>query len=339
MADRLRGRVWTGAWRPARPVAARLGAALLVALLALAGVLLACPRVARADEAGALENATALYEAGKYAEAHQLLSRLVDGQPPPCDGQTVVNCSLFTAELVERAQALDAASLLGLKRIPEADAVIETILLNDPNYVPSTTMFPQDVFDRFFLVRGKIAPKLAKVIQQQQAAAQAKRLALQKAREDQERWIEELRTLAKRERVAQTNSRFIALIPFGMGQFQNGDTGLGIFFATTEIATAAASIVPFVLSYNLAAMQPGEGQIPPANDRFKTFRIANNISFGLWGALVLTGVIHAQVTFVPERVTFRDRQIPDRPKQLGLKLVPIAAPIPHGAIVGLGGTF
>jgi hypothetical protein len=275
----------------------------------------------------------------RCAEAHDLLSRLVNGQPPPCDGQIVVNCSLTTAELVERAQALDAASLLGLKRIPEADAVIQTILLNDPNYVPSTTMFPQDVFDRFFLVRGKIAPQLAKVIQQQQAAAQAKRLALQKAREDQEKWIAEIQTLAKRERVAQTNSRFIALIPFGMGQFQNGDTGLGIFFATTEIATAAASIVPYVLSYNLAAKQPDSGQINPGNDRFNAFRLANGISFGLWGALVLTGVIHAQVVFVPEKVTFRDRPIPERPKQVGLKLVPIAAPIAHGAIVGVGGTF
>ncbi len=41
-------------------------------------------------------------------------------------------------------------------------------------------------------------------------------------------------------------STALALLPFGVGQFQNGDTGLGIVFATTEAAAAITSIACYI---------------------------------------------------------------------------------------------
>jgi hypothetical protein len=321
--------VWTRAWRPARSVAARAGALILTL------VTLVCPRAAHADEAQALDLVRAAFDATKYAEARALLAQLFNPKNPPCEGEVKEGCKLKNAELLERAHAYDAAVLLAMGKRDEADRVIGDVFRKNPSYVPSTSLFPQEVVDHFLLIRAKLDPELRQIIEKQQREAEAKREAERKAHEAEEAWIREIEKLASRERVAQTNSRFIALIPFGMGQFQNGDTALGWFFATTEVAAATASIIPFVLSYNLAASGPNQSQINSANDRFKTFRLANGLSFGLWGALVLTGVIHAQATFVPEKVSWRDRSIPPRPP----KLVPIAAPIPHGAILGLGGTF
>jgi hypothetical protein len=38
----------------------------------------------------------------------------------------------------------------------------------------------------------------------------------------------------------------VALLPFGVGQFQNGDTGLGVAFAVTEAVAAIASVSCYV---------------------------------------------------------------------------------------------
>jgi hypothetical protein len=329
--------VWTRAWRPARSVAARAGA-LLLTLVAL--VALAWPRAAHADEAQALDQVRAAFDAGKYGEARALLADLFKATNPPCEGDVKQGCRLKDPQLLERAHAYDAAALLGLGKVDEADKVIGDVFRNNPSYVPSTSLFPQEVADHFWRIRAKMDPELRQIIEKQQREAEAKREAEKRAHQAEEAWIAEIQSLAKRERFAQTNSRFIALIPFGLGQFQNGDTGLGIFFATSEILTATASIVPFVLSYNLAAQAPAStAQIVLANTRFNAYRIVNGTAFGLWGGLVLTGVIHAQVTFQPERVTFRDRTIPERPPKPASMLVPFVAPIPQGAIVGLGGTF
>jgi hypothetical protein len=70
------------------------------------------------------------------------------------------------------------------------------------------------------------------------------------------------------------------------------------------------------------------------NAQLRTAVTVNQITFVAWAALTVAGVVQAQVGFVPERITVQKRPVPPRPT-----LLPIAAPVPGGAVLGLTGTF
>ena len=118
-------------------------------------------------------------------------------------------------------------------------------------------------------------------------------------------------------------------------------------------AVSTALLVPLVANLVLAASPPREGQ--PRIARFAIAAAAGllapclhavhawgslmrvdmlAVAFGLSAALLVADIIIAQVTFVPEKVTYVDRPIPPRPK-----LVPVAAPLPRGVMLGVGGVF
>jgi hypothetical protein len=304
-----------------------------VALVAVA--LLVLPRPARADDAQAWEYAKSPFDNGQYMEAHGRLSALLDLQLPPCDSAPPASlCHLSNRELIERARALDAASLLALKRDAEADRLIATILKANPLYVPNPDMFPQQVVDRFNRVRISLAAELQSIQEQRARELDDKNRAAQKAHDDLEKWIGDLEKRAAREKRVEPNSRWIALVPFGIGQIQNGDLKLGIFFGVGEAVFGGTSLAMVPLFQHYASFLQKGMSSPSLKTALDVTATVNRISFGTWAALTLVGVIQAQVAFVPERVTYRDRPIPPRPK-----VAPVAGPVPHGAVFGLGGTF
>jgi hypothetical protein len=316
------------------PSCARFASARLACALAAGVATIALATPARADDAQAFELAKNPFDAGQYAEAHARLSALFDASLPPCETapSPTGRCRLTSPELVERARALDAASLLALKRDSEADALIALTLRQNPDYAPSPAMFPPEVIDRFTIVRGSMAAELRAIVQQRAKEAEQKRLAAQKAREAEEKWITEISEKAAMERWVEPNSRWIAMVPFGIGQFQNGDTRLGITFAVGETLLGGASLVS-VFVYNKLAPAAINGNTA-AQSYVNSAVLVNRITFAAWAALTLGGVIQAQVAFVPEKVTFHKRPIPPRPK-----IAPVAAPLPGGAVIGLTGTF
>ena len=311
-------------------------------IAAAATVTAADPAVARADDAQALEWAKSPFDNGNYKEAQGRLSALLDPRLPPCDAAPTP-CRLTNAELIERARALDAASLVALKKDSEADRLIAAILRANPNYVPSPAIFPQEVIDRFNTVRVALDAELRGIVEQRAREAEAKRLALQKAHDDEEAWIADLKERAGKERWVVPNSRWIALVPFGIGQFQNGDVRLGVTFAVGEAVFGGASLITVAI-YNEPGLRPTSAtsrrraahypNIPGLNAALNTATVVNQVSFTAWAALTLAGVIQAQVAFVPEKVTYHDRPIPPRPR-----VVPVAFPVSHGAGIGLAGTF
>jgi hypothetical protein len=300
-------------------------------------------RTARADDAQAFELAKTPFDNGQYDEAHLRLSTLLDPAMPPCDAahSATGQCRLTNPELIERVRALDAASLLARKRYAEADILIGAILRQNPDYLPSPATFPPEVIDRFTSVRASMSAELRAIMEQRAKEEAAKRLAAQKAHDEDEKWIAEIQKLAARETRIEPNSRWVALIPFGVGQFQNGDIRLGVFFAVGEALLGGASLVSVAVFNSLASTNisalTANGQpvdVPGLQAKVNTVALIDRISFGAFATLALAGVVHAQVTFVPEKVVYRDRPIPPRPK-----LAPIAAPLPGGALLGLGGTF
>src|SRR5262249_38655668 len=139
-----------------------LGAAALVGVAVMTEA-----TTARADDVQALDHAKSPFDNGKYEEAHDRLSALLDPQLQPCESAPIGSpCHLTSVELIERARALDAASLVALSRGSEADARIAAILRANPNYVPSPAMFPQEVIDRFNTVRASLDAELRAIVEQ-----------------------------------------------------------------------------------------------------------------------------------------------------------------------------
>jgi hypothetical protein len=292
-----------------------------------------------ADDAQELELAKNRFNAGQYEEAHQHFSRLREPSIPLCDKGPTGMCRLADADLIERTRVLDAASLIALKRPALADAQIEKVLRQNPSYAPSPALFPQEVVDRFTEVRGRLREELEKLAEQQAHEALKRRLADQQAREAQEKWIADLQRLASQEKRIETNSRSLAMIPLGVGQYQNGDTRLGALFTASEVLLAATSVVSAVIVQNYYS---GFDETRACdlvcyaelNRNVRAAKLVNQVSVGALVGVALAGIVQAQIAFVPEKVTPRIRAVPPRPK-----IAPTISMDPSNLGVGIIGHF
>ena len=325
---------------------AAAGLAALVTLLA---------GVAHAGDAAEFEYARTRYETGKLEGddgAAARLATLLDPSMPPCEpAGPARGCRLTEKLFIERARALYAATLVALKREREADAQLEAILRENPGYQPSLEL-PQEVIDRVTATRERLRPELDKILRDRQAALQARLKAQQKARDDYDKWLKDIQGLAAEEKVIERRPRWLAFIPFGVGQFVNDDIGWGIFFLASEVLSGAASIVTaqiisnkeenaFELLQERQSLPPGERPDAPdlteLDEQLSALALANQVSFAAWGVLTVVGIVHAQITFDPEVERSRKRKLPPRPP------LPTAAPVvvgaPGGGFVGVRGTF
>ena len=163
-----------------------------------------------------------------------------------------------------------------------------------------------------------------------------------------------LETLASEETVVQTNSRWIALVPFGVGQFQNGQTALGwTFLASESLLVVGSAISQVVDIYNVNQMNDAiaSGSTTANGYHARAFAayVATNSFTAGFALVAIAGIIHAQATFVPEHVQVRSRPLP--PVSFSPVVVPLlgrAAPegagrgagaTATGALLGVGGWF
>ena len=120
-----------------------------------------------------------------------------------------------------------------------------------------------------------------------------------------------LEELAATETVEKKNSRWIAALPFGIGQFQNEDRKLGIMFAVTESAFLAASIATFVGHNSLRDENPAPSELERARRVERALRIGNWVSVGALLSFYVAGVVEAEVRFKPVIRTTKKRELPD----------------------------
>ncbi len=92
-------------------------------------------------------------------------------------------------------------------------------------------------------------------------------------------------------------SRWIALLPFGVGQLQNGDVGRGVFFAVGEGLVAGTMIGSYAYQQRLASMTPSTSQIASLNARLETAAIVNRCAFAGLVTLAAIGVVDAELRF------------------------------------------
>ncbi|WP_437910925.1 hypothetical protein WME95_25090 [Sorangium sp. So ce327] len=346
MAARTPGRRSPGARFPSVGGCRALRAPRRLAAAAAAALGLCFAAPARADDVQQFELAKTRFDAGHYEEAVSRFAAMLDPANAPCERGPIEAegkpCRISEPGLVERARGLAAAALLALRRTSEAEAYIEKILLDNPGYSPNPAVFQPEVIDRFTAVRARIRARIEEVTRQKAEAQRAARLRVERGREDERRWVAEIHRLAGRERVVAQNSRWTAMLPFGVGQFQNGDDGLGWFFLVSQAVAGGTSIVSaFALaSYeNVDISQRPSGQsvdIDALNSRIGTAAAVNRVAFGAFATLVAAGIAHAQITFVPERVSFRTRPVPPPPS---FTAAPTISVVPGGMVAGLTGRF
>jgi tetratricopeptide (TPR) repeat protein len=270
----------------------------LCLLLALAGGVLARP--ALADDLTDFEKARALYEKRNYAGAVNAFMAMVGTDPP---------------RVSERLLQLESRKYLGAGllfqgRADEARNQFRLLLMQEPTYALDPLAFPKDVVTLFLRVQAEVQAEQRHVREaEEQARAEQQRLQQQAA--DAERAnLQRLLTLAGEAETERKNSRWIASMPFGVGQFQNGHKNLGMALAVLESVAAVASVATYLGHQQIADDRPGQEDLDETRRLESLWRKTNIASFSVFMVLAVYGIVDAHARFVPSRATARTRPLP-----------------------------
>ena len=308
----------------------RFLAASAFALVVLGG------RAASAQGRVDVEKARAAYLARNYAEAEERLRALVD----PKTG-------LKDISLLSQARMYLAAVLLAQgKREPGAEA-FEKLILEDPAFEPDPLSFPGDVINTFFDVRVQLQERIRQAAQNSARLEAEKRARAEEERRKQEAWLATVKQLASEEKITVHNSRVVALLPFGAGQFQNREPVLGWMFLVSESALVLGTMITVPLFIYADGRKNGqganlEGKAQLYKERADTIYTVNLSLVGAFAAVAITGIVQANLAYVPEISETKKRELPPQSR-----LIPILAPVarsegsvvPQGGILGVSGTF
>ena len=254
-----------------------------------------------ADELSEFESARHSYDKQNYAKAARGLESLVGGVVPRATNPVV---------RLEARKYLGATYLF-LGKKDAAREQFRSLLEEDPDYDIDPVAFPEAVVQTFQEVQKEVSTERAR----EDALAAARR---QRERSNevedlirQQQRIQSLEELAAVETVEKVNSRWIAALPWGIGQFQNQNRKLGIMFAVTESAFMVASIATFIGHNSLRDENPAPSEIDRARRAERALRIGNWVSVGAFLSFAVAGVIEAEVRFRPVIRTTRKRELPE----------------------------
>jgi hypothetical protein len=269
----------------------------------LLGPLLALAQVspALANDFDDFQVALEAYQAQDYARAAVLFEDLAGGDVPRTTDRPL---------LVESRKYLAACQMF-LGREADAEATFVRLLRDEPGYVIDPLTFPEDVVRLFARVRERMERERQEAAVAEARAREKERLEEVQRRVEQRARAERLMTLARTERVEEVHSRWVAMVPFGVGQFQNDDDGLGLVLAVTEGLLVATSITTFIVHENLRGQQPIPSEIDDAEFAAQALQLTNQISLGLFAALAITGIVDAQLRFKKSKSYDRPRKLPE----------------------------
>jgi len=245
----------------------------------------------------------ALYESGQYRECAAALTKLLSAS------ETVKFQNL---EQLDQAKIYLGACLIANGRVEEADQAFKEAIRNNPQMrAPDNLVFPQTVVDRFLRVREGLLTDIRREERHRIQAAELHAQEQDARRMKELRALEQLKALARQEVVVEKNRRWLASVPFGVGQFQNGDTATGWVFLAAETALAGTCLTAVIIDQHLAnrARDPGIDLAELRAKSLDAYRVIVASSWGLLG-IASVGVVHAHWRFVPEKRTFRVRALP-----------------------------
>lgn len=273
-----------------------------IALFGIAYLLVAAFAVpATADELSDFESARRAYDKQNYTKAAKELESLVGGVVPRARNPVV---------RIEARKYLGATYLF-LDEEESAREQFRLLLQEDDEYDIDGVAFPSAVVETFQEVKREVDIERAREAALKAAQQQQERTDELEELIRQQQRITMLEELAATETVERVNSRWIAALPWGIGQFQNQNRKLGIMFAVMESAFLVASIATFIGHNSLRNENPDPDQIERAQRVERALRIGNWVSVGGLVSFYVAGVIEAEVRFRPVIRTTRKRKIPD----------------------------
>jgi tetratricopeptide (TPR) repeat protein len=283
-----------------------------------------------------VEKARAAYLARNYAEAEERLRALVDAKT-----------GLKDLSLLSQARMYLAAVLLAQGKREAGAEAFEKLILEDPAFEPDPLSFPGDVINTFFDVRAQLQEKIRQAAQNAARLEAEKRARAEEDRRRQEAWLAKVKQMATEEKITVHNSRVVALLPFGAGQFQNREPVLGWVFLASEAALVIGTMVTVPLFIYADGRKNGQGadlenKAQVYKERADTIQTVNLSLVGAFAAVAITGIVQANLAYVPEVSVIKKRELPPQ-----ARLVPMLAPVtrgegsaaPQGGVVGLQGTF
>ena len=251
----------------------------------------------------ALSRNLALYEIGQYEACVLGLREILDATR---------GSKLQRPELIDQAETYLGACLIASGRSEEADQVFAEAIRNNPQMrAPDNLIFPQTVVDRFLRVREQLLNVIRRDERNRVQDAEQK-AQQQDERRKKEVWVaQELRVLAARETVIEKNKRWMATVPFGIGQFQNSDNTAGWIFLGLESALIGTCVTALAIDEHLAnqALVPGIDTAELRTKRDDAYRVIVASSWGFLGVMA-GGIAHAHWRFVAERRYTRKRKLP-----------------------------
>lgn len=267
--------------------------------VALAALVLLAPALVRAGDIEDFEIARSAYESGDYERAVIYFEQLVGGDAPRLESPALVT---------ESRKYLGAAYLFVGRRDAARDE-FERLLRAEPTYVLDPLRFPVDVQELFESVRERLD------FERREADARA---ALEARADRADARARELVRFAEEEVTLElSNSRWLALAPLGIGQFQNGNDELGWAFLVTEVVLAGTAVAAAIwwqevngfvaraLADNPLTLVSG------ANQQMEIAFAMHWTALAALGTVTIAGIVEAQVDFVPTRTVTQRRTVPE----------------------------
>jgi hypothetical protein len=285
----------------------------------------------RLTDEGELAKVVGLYEAGKYTECANALVPLLEPNSTR---------RLRERNVVEDARIYLAACLIGSGKPEAADEPLRAAIRENMQMKPpDSLLFPPPVVERFLQVRQSLYDEIRRAEAERiRKARRDVEQRLDREREESERVIE-LERLAGRELVVTRNRRWIGFVPFGVGQFQNGNDGLGWVFLTSEVVLGATALTSLGVSTHFQR-EASRLANPDNNAVVETWYTLFEVSSYSFLAVAALGVLEAQLSFVPEFREVRPRPLPPKLRRLpALRVKPGVAAGEDGVLFGLSGTF
>lgn len=211
--------------------------------------------------------------------------------------------------------AIEAWRILGLAEYQlgnkgAARAAFVQLLSIDPDQVLDPFLVPPPVVDFFDGVRAEAEPELAPLRERKKQVKEQERLADEARRR---LLAEELIRSGPPSKViiVQEHIYLLNFLPFGVGQFQNGDTTKGIIIAVSQVVLGAVNIGA-IFAHNAIAddssrrcsvSTPTNCSNPPIPDSdralLQNIDVVKYLSAGLFWGVYVYGVADSLIHYVP----------------------------------------
>lgn len=266
---------------------ARLAALMALWLLPCAAGLAAPP----AD----LKRARDRYEFGAYADAAGAVREILARRKDLPEGEVV-----------------EAWRILGLSEYQLGDrgaarAAFVNLLSIDPDYALDPFLVPPQIVEFFDRVKREAEPELAPLRERRRQLKEQERLAEEARRK---LLAEEAVRSGPPSKVVLVQDRIYLFnwLPFGAGQFQNGDNGKGTAIAVSQVLLGAVNLTAIVAHSEIASgarrcsYGPGCTNPPYSDDtrsQLKTLDVVKYVSAGLFWGIYAYSVVDAHAHYVP----------------------------------------